>query len=109
MNIEDAIRSLGATNAASLFPVGNPEDPNFDIHAHLEETMDLLNAHMPLPPAPTDPTVYNLAQHDRRTEAIQKQRILTIKNKMTGTAKRLVKAEPDATFATMEDTHAWLV
>src|SRR5579871_4591303 len=109
MNIEDAIRSLGATNATPLFPEGNPDNPDFDIHAHLETMMDLLYIHLPLPPEPTDQSPAALAAHHRRVDTIERQRILTVKGKFTGFVRRLVKAEPDATFANMDTTLAWLI
>src|SRR5947209_6046694 len=104
MNIENAIRSLGATNAAPLFPDGNPDDVTFDIHNHLENTMDLLNVHLPLPPVPDQQSEIGVASYMRRVEATEQQRIAIILNTMKGSAKRLIKAEPEETFGTMERT-----
>ena len=54
MSIEDAIRSLEATNATPFFPEGNPDDPDFDIHAYLEDATEVLDTHIPLPIDPGD-------------------------------------------------------
>jgi hypothetical protein len=110
MSIEDAIHSLGVTNATPLFPEGNPDEPGFDIHAYLEEAMELLDMHMPLPPDLGDnPTQAQTRDYNRRREAIEKRQIKTIKSRMTGSAKRIIKAEPEATFRTMEGTQEWLI
>src|SRR5581483_5651933 len=89
---------------------GNPDDPSFDIHAYLEEAMELLDTHMPLPPAPgEDATEEQRREYNRQREATEKRRIRTIKSRMIGSARRIIKAEPDATFETMEGTQRWLI
>src|SRR3982751_3051056 len=105
MSVEDAIRSLEVTNATRFFPEGNPDEPDFDIHDYLDETMELLDAHLLMPDDLAEgATEEQTREHARRRETVEKRRIRTIKSRMKGSAGRMIKAEPVATFEAMEGT-----
>jgi hypothetical protein len=110
MSVEDAIRSLEVTNATRFFPEGNPDKSDFDIHDYLDETMELLDAHLPMPDDLAEgATEEQTREHARRRETIEKRRIRTVKSRMKGSARRMIKTEPATTFDTMEGTQRWLI